>query len=49
MNKQNRNRLIDTEKRLMVATGEGIGGQGKRGEGTEKYRLVASYKVVTGM
>ena len=39
-NKQNRNRLRDTEKRLMVARGEGVGGLDKKGEGIEKYRLV---------
>ena len=38
MNNQDRNRLIDTENRLMVARGErGWGTRGK-GEEIEKYR-----------
>ena len=39
MNKQNRNRLIDTENRLTVARREGIGGLNEKSEGIEKYKL----------
>ena len=42
MKKQNRNRLIGTENRLMVARGEGVGGLGGKGEGIEKYRLAVT-------
>ena len=42
MNKQNGNRLIDTENRLKVAREEVIGGLGEKGEGIEKYRLVVT-------
>ena len=42
MNKQNRNRLIDTENRLMVARGEGHRGLDEKGEGIEKYKLVVT-------
>ena len=43
MNKQNRNRLIDTENRLVIFRGRGgWGGWVKRGEGSEKYRLVVT-------
>ena len=44
--KQNRNRLIDTETWLMVV--RSVGGMGKKGEETEKYRLVVT-KLLMGM
>ena len=37
MNKQNRNRLIDTENILMIA-----GGVCEKGEGMKKHRLVVT-------
>ena len=40
MNKQNRNRLIDTEKRLRAA--EGFGKVGEKAEGIEKHKLVVT-------
>ena len=46
MNKQNRNRLIDTENRLMVARGEWCWGLGEKSKGIEK---IGSYKIVIGM
>ena len=42
MNKENRNRLIDADNGLVVATGEGLGGLGVKGEGIQKYRLVVT-------
>ena len=42
MNKQNRNRPIGTENRLMVATWEGGWGSDEKGEGIEEYRLVVT-------
>ena len=39
-NKQNRNRLIGTESRLMIARWEGAGELGDKGEGIKKYKLV---------
>ena len=39
MNKQNWNRLIDTENGLMVARGEGVWGTGEKGEEIKKHRL----------
>ena len=42
INKQNRNRSIDTENRLMVARGEGRWELGGKAEGTEEYRLVVT-------
>ena len=36
--KQNGNRRVDTESRLVVATGDGAWGLGEKGEGIEKYR-----------
>ena len=42
MNKENRNRLIDTENILMVARGRGVGGMGERCEGIKKYKLVVT-------
>ena len=42
MNKQNRNRLIETENIFMVARGEGVGGMGEEGEGVKKYKLVVT-------
>ena len=42
MNKQNRNRLIVTENRLMVARGEGIWGLGEPGDGIKTYKLVVT-------
>ena len=40
MNKQNRNRLINTDIRIMVPRGKGLGGLGKNGDGIKKYKLV---------
>ena len=40
INKQNGNRVIDAENRLMVARGERFGGLGEKGEGIKKYKLV---------
>ena len=37
--KQNRNRLIDTENKLVVTTGEGLGGQAKQVAGIKRYKL----------
>ena len=42
MNKQNRNRLIDTENRLMDARWEGGGKLGAKAEGIKKYKLVVT-------
>ena len=42
MNKQNRNRLIDTENILTVARWEGGWGMGEKGEEIRKYRLVVT-------
>ena len=39
MNKQNSNRLTDTENRLRAAAGEGGWGLGERGAGSEKCRV----------
>ena len=33
INKQNRNRLMDTENRLTAVKGEGVGGHGEKGKG----------------
>ena len=41
MNKQNRNKLIGTENKLLVAVEGEVGSWGK-GEGTEKCRLAAT-------
>ena len=41
MNKQNRNRLINTENKPMVARGEGEGGQTKQVKGINRYKLPA--------
>ena len=38
INKQNKNRLIDTVNRLMVPEGRGLGRLGAKGEGIERYR-----------
>ena len=40
MNKQNRNRLIDTENKPMVARGVGVGEVGEKDEGIKKHKLV---------
>ena len=41
MEKQNRNRLIDTENIPDgYQKGKGIGGLGEKGEGIKKYKLV---------
>ena len=45
INKQNRNRLINTENRLMVARDKGLGGE--KGEGIEVQ--IDSYKIVMRM
>ena len=42
MNKQNRNRPIDTENRLIVARREGTGGLGEKHEGIEKHKMVVT-------
>ena len=42
INKQDRNRFIDTKNRLMVVRGEGTGGLGEKGEGIEQYKLVVT-------
>ena len=39
-NKQNRNRLVDTENRQTLSEGSRVGGLGERGEGIEKYKSV---------
>ena len=39
--KKKRKRLIDTEKKLRAARGEGLRGLGKKGEGI-KYRLIVT-------
>lgn len=39
MNKQNRNRIVDTENILMVARWEGRWEMGKKGEGIKMYQL----------
>ena len=41
MNKQNRNKIIDT-KDLTVSKWEWGGGLGEKGEGTRKYKLVVT-------
>ena len=41
-NKQNRNRLIDTENIWQLSDGRGFGGMGEKGEGIKKYRLVVT-------
>ena len=42
INEENGNRLIGTESRLVVARGEGVMGQGDKGEGMEKHRLAVT-------
>ena len=42
INKENRNRLTDTENRLMVAKWERIWRLGEKGERIDKYRLVVT-------
>ena len=42
INEQTRNRLIDTENKLMVARGEGVGGLGEKCEGIKDYNLVVT-------
>ena len=42
ISKQNRNRLTDTESRLMVYREGAVRGGDERGEGSEKYRLVGT-------
>ena len=44
MNKQNRNRIIDTENDLMVARWEGNKGYEQKSEGIKKYKLVVTEK-----
>ena len=39
VNKWNRNTLIDTEDKLIVARWEGIWGLGEKGEGIKEYKL----------
>ena len=42
MNEQSRNRLIDTENRLRIAGGRGVGELGEKGEGFQKYKMVVT-------
>ena len=42
MNKQNRNRFIDTEHKLMVTRGEEGWGMGEKGERIKKYKLMVT-------
>ena len=42
MNKQNGNRLIDTEGTGGCQRGGGVGALGKRGEGSKNQKLVAT-------
>ena len=42
MNKQKRNRLIDTEKILIIARWEVVAGMDEKGEGIRKYKLVVT-------
>ena len=42
MNKQNKNRLIDSENKLMVARWKGGWGAGEIVEQIKKYRLVVT-------
>ena len=42
MNKQNWNRLVDTENRLMVARGQGDWGICRKGEGIKKYKFIVT-------
>ena len=37
MNKQNKNKLIDTENRLVVTRGEQVWGEGEMGNGGQLY------------
>ena len=46
INKQNRNRIIDTDNRLMVTQGRGLGDWVKKAKGLRDTD--ASYKMVTG-
>ena len=39
---ENRNRLMDTENRLMVDRGGGDGELGEKGEGIKKYKSVVT-------
>ena len=53
MNKQNRDRLIETENRLTAVRGEGDGGQGAKGEGIKQknknpHRLRQQYGYYRG-
>ena len=41
-NKQNLNRLIDTENRLMVSRWEGCWGPSEKSEGIKNYKLVVT-------
>lgn len=51
MNKQSRNRLIDTENKEVVARGEGVGRQVTQIKGIKRYKFPAikyiSHKDVT--
>ena len=40
MNKQNRNRLIDTEINSRLPDMMGVGGMSEKGRGIKKYKLV---------
>ena len=40
MNKQNRNRFMDTENILTLTDGRGVGEIGEKGKGIKKYKLV---------
>ena len=41
MNKQNRNRLIDTGN-VLLTDGMGVGEMGEKAEGIKKYKLVVT-------
>ena len=42
MNKQIRNRLLDTENKLMIARWERVWGLSEKGEGIKKYKLIVT-------
>ena len=43
MNKQNRNRFIDTENRLKVARRGDVEGLGEKGGRIKKYKLIVTW------
>ena len=42
MNKQNKNRLVDTENILTVVRCDGVGRMDEKSEGTKEYTLVVT-------